>query len=92
MTPDPRRRDAPGLPGRIARARAVLAFCCSRTGHGELGGWLQAAALVLAVLVTTRLLGPYLAARPLAASRRGSDRVFCSRWSAVIYRVLGVDP
>ena len=53
-------------------------------------GWLQAAALVLAVLVTTRLLGPYLA-RVLSPEPAREDRVFLPV-ERLIYRVLGVDP
>jgi K+-transporting ATPase ATPase A chain len=52
--------------------------------------WLQAATLVVAVLVTTRLLGPYLA-RVLSTERAREDRVFLPV-ERVIYRVLGVDP
>jgi potassium-transporting ATPase potassium-binding subunit len=52
--------------------------------------WLQAAALVVAVFVTTRVLGPYLA-RVLSPESAREDRVFLPV-ERVIYRVLGVDP
>ena len=53
-------------------------------------GWLQAGALVLAVVVTTRLLGPYLA-RVLSPEPTREDRVFLPV-ERLVYRVLGVDP
>ena len=53
-------------------------------------GWLQLAALVLVVLVTTRVLGPYLARVLEGAPSRG-DRVFLPV-ERLVYRVIGVDP
>ncbi len=54
-------------------------------------GWLQLAALVGAILVTTRLLGPYLARvlQPGAPARE--DRVF-GPVELLAYRIVGVDP
>jgi len=52
--------------------------------------WLQLGALVGAVLVSTRLLGPYLAA-VLEGGRSPGDRVF-RPLERVVYRVGGIDP
>ncbi len=52
--------------------------------------WLQLLALVAAVVVVTRLLGPYLA-RVLAAGPAPGDRVFLPVERG-LYRLLGVDP
>jgi K+-transporting ATPase ATPase A chain len=54
------------------------------------GNWLQLGALVGLVLVSTRLLGPYLA-RVIDGSPMLGDRVFLPVERAV-YRVAGVDP
>ena len=53
-------------------------------------GWLQFAALVSVVLVTTRVLGPYLA-RVLAGAPSRGERIFLPV-ERVVYRVIGVDP
>jgi K+-transporting ATPase ATPase A chain len=53
-------------------------------------GWLQGAALVLAVIVTARVLGPYLA-RVLSPEPVREDRAFLPI-ERLVYRVLGVDP
>ncbi len=53
-------------------------------------GWAQVAALVLAVLATTRLLGPYLA-RVLESGPAPGDRVFLPV-ERLAYRLVGVDP
>jgi len=53
-------------------------------------GWAQFAALVLAVLTTTRVLGPYLA-RVLRAGKAPGDRVFLPV-ERVVYRLGGIDP
>jgi K+-transporting ATPase ATPase A chain len=53
-------------------------------------GWFQLAALVGLVLVTTRLLGPYLA-RVLDVGPAPGDRFFLPLEQA-IYRIAGVDP
>jgi K+-transporting ATPase ATPase A chain len=52
--------------------------------------WLQLAALVAAVLVTTPLLGAYLA-RVLGGGRAPGDRVFAPV-ERLLYRLVGVDP
>ena len=52
--------------------------------------WLQLLALVGAVLVTTRVLGPYLA-RVLADGPALGDRVFLPV-ERTVYRAVGVDP
>jgi K+-transporting ATPase ATPase A chain len=52
--------------------------------------WLQLGSLVGLILVSTRLLGPYLA-RVLGSGRAPGDRVFLPVERAV-YRVAGVDP
>ena len=52
--------------------------------------WLQLAALVAALLVTTPLLGAYLA-RVLGGGGAPGDRVF-SPVERGIYRLTGVDP
>lgn len=52
--------------------------------------WLQLAALVGLVLLSTRLLGPYLA-RVLGGGAAPGDRVFLPV-ERVIYRITGVDP
>jgi K+-transporting ATPase ATPase A chain len=52
--------------------------------------WLQLAALVGLILLSTRLLGPYLA-RVLAGGPTPEDRVFLPLERA-IYRISGIDP
>ncbi len=58
-------------------------------------GWLQLAALVAAILVVTRVLGPYLAAvfgESEESGRYGlADRIFGPA-ERLVYRVCGVDP
>ena len=53
-------------------------------------GWFQLLALVALVLVTARLLGPYLA-RVLGGGSAPGDRVFLPI-ERVVYRAVGVDP
>jgi K+-transporting ATPase ATPase A chain len=52
--------------------------------------WLQLATLVLAIVLTTRPLGSYLA-RVLSAEAAREDRVFLPV-ERLVYRVVGVDP
>ncbi len=52
--------------------------------------WLQLLALVVAILVTTRVLGPYLA-RVLEGGPARGDTVFLPV-ERTVYRILGVDP
>ena len=53
-------------------------------------GWLQLAALVVALLVAARVLGAYIA-RVFSGERLREDRVFLPVERGV-YRVLGVTP
>ena len=79
----------------IALGLAVLAYLVlellrDRSNRVSWAGWLQLAALVVAVLVTTRLLGPYLA-RVLDGGPARGDRVFLPV-ERLVYRIVGVDP
>jgi K+-transporting ATPase ATPase A chain len=56
-----------------------------------LAGWMQLAALVVAVVVSTRLLGPYLAKVYGDERRAPGDRIFLPVERA-IYRACRVDP
>ena len=54
-------------------------------------GWLQLAALVGAIVVTTRLLGAYLARVLEPTTPAREDRVFAPA-ERLVYRMVGVDP
>jgi potassium-transporting ATPase potassium-binding subunit len=53
-------------------------------------GWLQLVAIVAAIAVTTRLLGPYLA-RVFGGGGAPGDRIFLPV-ERLIYRIAGIDP